>query len=334
VYLRFGAAVAALGAAAAAVVVAVLLVRSVPGPPATTAASTGSGASAPAVGGTGSGTASGPLAGGRIATPDFGRFPSPPPGAVVLAQEAGTRALALAVKSGLVRVSILRLSGEGQSGLPVSVQFGGGARVTTADACGPGCYQVRPSGLPVSPVTVRIGGTPYRFDLPTIPAPDGTRIVARAADTWNSLKTLVWHERLASSPTDVLVTEYRAVAPHSLSYTIEGASAAVIIGGTRWDRPSPTGRWASSPQNPPLRQPQPFWHDVTDAHVVGTAKIGSHTVWRVSFFDPSTPSWFEASIDQQTYRTLRLDMTAAAHFMHHVYGPFDAPIEIRPPATT
>ena len=24
-------------------------------------------------------------------------------------------------------------------------------------------------------------------------------------------------------------------------------------------------------------------------------------------------------------------MTAVAHFMHHVYGPFDAPFELRPP---
>jgi len=333
VYLRFAAAVAALGAAAAAVVVAVLLLRSVPGPAASTAASTAPAAPAPGTGGGGNRSGRGTVEGGRIATPDFPGFPSPPPGAVVLAQEAGTRALALAVEPGLARVSILRLSGEGQSGLDVSLRFGQREPVS-ADPCGPGCYQVRPKGLPPSLVTVRIGRTPYRFDLPKLPAPGATAIVARAADTWNSLRTLVWRERLASSPSDVLVTEYRAVAPHSLSYTIEGASAAVIIGGTRWDRPSPTGRWASSPQNPPLRQPQPFWHGVTAAHILGTARVGSHAVWRVSFFDPSTPSWFEASIDKKTYRTLTLDMIAAAHFMHHVYGPFDAPIELHPPATT
>jgi hypothetical protein len=27
-----------------------------------------------------------------------------------------------------------------------------------------------------------------------------------------------------------------------------------------------------------------------------------------------------------------LGMTAVAHFMHHVYGPFDAPFELHPPA--
>ena len=50
-----------------------------------------------------------------------------------------------------------------------------------------------------------------------------------------------------------------------------------------------------------------------------------------TFFDPSTPSWFHAAIDQKTYRTLELDMTAAAHFMHDIYGPFNAPMRLHPP---
>jgi hypothetical protein len=34
---------------------------------------------------------------------------------------------------------------------------------------------------------------------------------------------------------------------------------------------------------------------------------------------------------QRTHRTLALRMTAAAHFMQHVYSRFDAPLEIQPP---
>jgi hypothetical protein len=52
----------------------------------------------------------------------------------------------------------------------------------------------------------------------------------------------------------------------------------------------------------------------------------------VSFFDPRTPAWFVAKIDRATGNTLALDMIAASHFMHDVYGPFDAPIQLRPPA--
>src|SRR5690242_6091170 len=113
-YLRFAAPVAALAAGAAGIVVAVLLIRSVPGPPSTAASTpaTPSAAAAPPAPA---------VPGGRIATPEDPGFPSPPPGAVVLAREAGVRALALAVKPSLVRVSVLGTSGEGESGLRISV---------------------------------------------------------------------------------------------------------------------------------------------------------------------------------------------------------------------
>ena len=67
------------------------------------------------------------------------------------------------------------------------------------------------------------------------------------------------------------------------------------------------------------------------AHVLGTETVSGHQVWDVSFFDPTTPAWFHARIDKATGHTLLLDMTAVAHFMHHVYGPFDAPIRLLPP---
>jgi len=322
VYLRFGAAIAALGAAAAAIVVAVTLVRSVPGP-------TSPSFSAPAAPAS-EGVPAEAVPGGRVATPNAPGFPAPPQGALVLAQEAGLRALALAVKPGVVRVSVLGTRGGGEAGLHVSLQFGRGYELGT-DPCGAGCYQAEVRGTPDSPITVRIGGDPYRFDLPRLPARDGASIVQRATGTWNALRTLVWRERLASSPTNVLHTVYTAVAPHSLGYTIAGRSAAVIIGGRRWDRASPRAPWQRSIQNPPVRQPQPFWNEAADAHLLGTGRLGSHRVWRVSFFDPSTPAWFEAWVDRASGRTLELDMITAAHFMHDVYGPFDAPVRLTPP---
>jgi hypothetical protein len=337
VYLRLGASIAAIGAAAAAIVVVVTLLRSVPGPT-STSASAPAGASAPAPASTPGGVSHGApaakaLRGGRVATPDDPAFPSPPPGAVVLAQEAGTRALALAYKPGLVRVSVLSPAGTGQSGLRVALRFGRGYLITPTP-CGPGCYQADVAGVPDSPVTVGIGGESYRFHLPHLPAADGTALVSKATATWNALRTLIWRERLASSPTNVLHTVYHAVAPHSLAYSIKGRSSAVIVNGERWDRAAPTSPWVKSSQSPLLDQPQPFWDDATNARVLGTATIGSQRVTRVSFFDPSTPAWFEAAIDPQTGRTLELDMTAASHFMHDVYGPFNAPFELQAPATT
>jgi hypothetical protein len=318
-YLRFVAALAALAAGAAGVVVVVLLVRSVPGPTSTSTTS-----SAPAA------SSAPPIEGGRIATPDNPNFPSPPPGAIVLSTEAGDRALALAVMPGLVRVSVLSAQGPGATGLKVSLQFGSGY-LMTADPCGPGCYQTKVTGTPDSPVSVVVDGKKYAFALPNATAADGSAIMAHATTAWNGLRSLVWHERLASSPTNAIQVVYRAVAPDELAYTIVGKSAAVVIGGSRWDRTEPGAPWRESIQNPPLRQPQPFWQQALDARVIGTGKVGGRPVWHVSFFDPSTPSWFEASIDQQTYRTLELDMTAASHFMNDVYGPFDTTGRLQPP---
>ena len=319
-YARFAAAVVALAAGATAVVVVALLLRTVPGP-----TSTSAGPSAPAS------PAAPVIEGGRVSTPDDPRFPSPPPGAVVFSREAGDRAVALAVTPGLVRVSVLGPRGPGEAGLKVSLQFGRGYYIS-ADPCGPGCYQAQVGGTPVSPVSVILGGKAYAFALPKLPAPDASEIVSKAAATWNGLRTLVWHERLASTPTNAIRVVYRAVAPDELEYLIAGRSAAVIIGGRRWDRPAPNAPWGTSVQDPPVRQPQPFWQEAVDAYLLGTGRVGGRPVWRVSFFDPSTPAWFEASIDRQTYHTLELRMIAASHFMHDFYGPFDATFRLAPPA--
>src|SRR5581483_4392229 len=174
----------------------------------------------------------------------------------------------------LVRVSVVDPNGDGVAHLRVAVALGTGP-FRPAGACGAGCYQ-----LPA---------------LPRPPARGAGPIVARAAATWNALRTLVWHERLASDPTHALTIVYRAQAPDALAYTIAGASSSVIIDGTRWDRPGPGAPWQRSPQNPPVRQPQPYWQSAVDAYVLGAGTVGGRRVWRVSFFDPLSPAWFEAS---------------------------------------
>ena len=323
-YLRFAAALAALAAGAAGIVVAIVLLSNEPGPTNLGASSTASTPTAVSVQ-----PSSVSLPGGRIATPDDPGFPSPPPDALVLAREAGVHALAIAVKPGLVRVSVLRAAGGGQRGMHVALRFAGGATVATT-VCGAGCYQAQTSGLAASPITVLLDGVDYSFGLPAHTA-NGDAVVAKATATWKGLRTLVWHELLASSPINAIRVVYKAVAPDRLSYDVNGQSAAVIIGGSRWDRPSPTAKWERSAQDPPVQQPQPFWVLHTDARVLGTVSVAGRLVQRVSFFDPSTPAWFEAYVDPATGRTLRLQMIAASHFMHDDYGPFNSAVDLSPP---
>jgi len=323
-YLRFAAALAALGAGVAGIVVVIFLLSNEPGP-----TSLGSGTTTQTPTSVSVQPSSPSLPGGRIATPDDPGFPSPPPGALVLSREAGAYALAIAVKPGLVRVSVLSPRGGGQRGLKVSVRIAGGEPVATK-VCGSGCYQAAIHGAAASPVTVELNGASYPFLLPS-GTTDGSSVVDKATATWRALHTLVWHEQLASSPINSIRVVYRAIAPNELSYDVNGRSSAVIIGSTRWDRPSPGAKWQRSPQDPELRQPIPFWVLETDARIIGTARVDGHAVWRVTFFDPETPAWFDAYIDKSTSRTLELRMIAAAHFMHDVYGPFNSAIDLSPP---
>jgi hypothetical protein len=302
-----------------------MLLRSEPSPP-----GGGTGTTVPSAA-----TVPSSLEGGRIPTPTEPGFPSPPPGAVVLAREAGTRALGLAIVPGtassLVRVSVLSDVGPGATGLDVSLVAAG--KSTALPACGAGCYQADvPTARLRGQVVVRLDARGYPFSLPpAVRLPDGTEIVRHSGSVWRALQTLVWHERLASSPTDALYTVYKAKAPSGLSYTIRGHSSSIIIGHFRWDRVTPHGPWVRSAQDPPIRQPVPFWSAVSDARVLGSETVRGHEVWDVSFFDATTPAWFRVRIDKATGHTLVLDMTAVAHFMHHVYGPFNAPIRLLPP---
>jgi hypothetical protein len=257
--------------------------------------------------------------------------PPPPAGALVLAQEVGTRAVALAVGQGArprLTATVLGSSGDPASGLRLSFRVG--AATLAARSCGHGCYTV-PSPRASQRVEVVLPGGAVTFRIPA-ETPSATAIVARAARVFRGLRSLVYVESLRSSPKPGLLTTWRLKAPNEVTYDIRGGASAVIIGRRRWDRDSPGAPWRRSQQIPALRVPQPSWGDLAvNAHVLGTGRVDGRPVWIVSFVNPTTPAWFTAWIDRRTYRTLRMRMTAGAHFMQHRYIEFDRPLTIRPP---
>lgn len=255
----------------------------------------------------------------------------------------GANALGLALISKDQRLS-LQASVVGPDGRGVAVLPLGFAISTAAGrvvrvrgvACGLGCYAATAATTAPSRVAVTIGrgAEPRRFEfvLPRVwPHADAGALVRRSGRVWRNLKTLVWHERLASDPRHVIRTVYRVVAPDRLSYQVEGAAAAVVIGSRRWDRASPTESWQGSSQEPPLPQPAPFWSEVRNAHIVASPTVRGHRAWRITFFDPRTAAWFTVVLDRESLRTLDLQMVTTAHFMHDVYGPFNEPLQLRPP---
>jgi copper transport protein len=252
----------------------------------------------------------------------------PPPGATVLAGESGGLAVGLAVLHGeRLQATVLGPDNRGVDGLAVA--FRSGAKVVGSSRCGPGCYRAA-GPLPGPGVTVVPGSSqPVSFDLPARARP-AAALVARARRAYGDLGSLVIHERLASNRRNRISTTWQIVAPDRLTYVTSDGARAVVIGARRWDR-NADGPWQASPQTRlslPGAQWSPRWLDAT---AFGTATVAGKRARLVTFFDPSLPAWFEVALDPRTDVPLELEMTAAAHFMHHRYTDFNRPMTIRPP---
>jgi hypothetical protein len=323
VWLRLGASIGALALGAIAVFVVASLAHRTPGPASATNAPTAPAASA----GTTTTTQT------TLTTRSGGAFPVPPAGAVVFSRPSGSNVLALGVVPGKplkLQASVLGLQGNGVPGLDVA--FGVGSKTVRAAPCGPGCYSATaPAGKTPKAIQVRIRGkSPVTWNV-TLPKPwpprDGTSVIARATREFTGLKSLTTDDSLSSGIGRTLHTHWTLAAPNRLKYQIaDSGPAAVIIGNTRWDKAAPGEKWVKSAQTP-IHQPVTFWVTWRNAHIVGETP----TAYRVTFFDPKTPGWYEAIIAKKSMRTLSMRMQAAAHFMEQRYGNFNKPVHIAPP---
>ncbi len=248
----------------------------------------------------------------------------PPPNALVLAKQNGRLAVGLASQpagNGLrLTATVVSPDTTGVNGLDVSFRAGG--RTVAAAACGSGCYGAL---VPrARTVDVTLSGRTVPFRLPRR-SQTARSLVRDAGTVFRSLDTVSYVERLSSGPRRTIVTDWRLQAPDRLAYRIRGGTAGIVIGTRRWDRTG--GRWrGSSAQR--LQMPEPVWgRGSSNARLLRLTK----RVAVVSMLDRSLPAWFTIRFDRRTLRPLSLEMTAAAHFMHHRYTSFDRPFRIRPP---
>jgi hypothetical protein len=167
---------------------------------------------------------------------------------------------------------------------------------------------------------VSIGGRILRFEV-SPRAPAATRLVRSLTKRYRTSRSIVFDETLRSSPEHEVVTRFTVVAPHRLAYRIRGGPAAIVIGGTRWDRDTDAAPWVRSAQTP-LDVTQPYWQSVSNAHLVAP-----HVV---TFLDRRLPAWFRVTFADG--RPTEMRMTAAAHFMVDRYVAFDGPAVVSPPS--
>jgi hypothetical protein len=265
-----------------------------------------------------------------------------PPGAVVLANEDKDLAVAIALAPRthglLVVATVFASSGGGATGLhPRFTITGRDGNTSTAvgTPCAAGCYEadLPISGIPKRAVVSFANDSRVTFAPPSHgPSAEALALVDEAAAEYKQIRSMVTHERLASSPTRVAYTTYYAVAPNRLRFVVRGEDESIIIGNRRWDR-TLGGRWQESAQTP-VDPITPYWAPlVQDATILGNATLDGQPVAVVSFADPQTPGFFTIWVNRTTHRTLELSMTAAAHFMHHTYGEFNSAISVQPPGS-
>jgi copper transport protein len=251
----------------------------------------------------------------RVAQPP----PAPPRGAFVDAGQAGPLAVGFAYKDGRAIVTLTNGNGDGDTDTPVAIDGQPG------EDCGRGCFAATTPGPDVA---VDVGGTSLRFHVPR-PLRPATAEVNRLRLNYDSLESLVIHERLSAGPGSLQVSVFRQQAPGNLAYVITADSneklvgtQGIVIGDRRWDK-LPGGRWLPGPQSP-LTLPKAYW--------TASARNAYFTAAdEVTFYDPTFPAWFRLRFDPATGRVLTLRMVSTAHFMHHVYSDFNRPVSISPP---
>jgi copper transport protein len=240
--------------------------------------------------------------------------------AFVVAGEDGDRAVTLAIEPRRVRATVIGPSGTGVDGLTVQI-----AGRPTAE-CGSGCYEAD-LPAPRRGVSVTIDGRRLAFPAPpSWPPRPAAAVVARATERFESLRSVSYLERLASSPRNKVVSDFTLEAPNRLSYRIHGGSSAIVIGDRRWDRVR-GGPWDKTSYSE-LPQPVPIWQGpISNAYVLSrTARDVT-----VAFLNRRAPAWFTVRLDRRTLLPSTLAMTATAHFMRHRYSGFNAPRRIYPP---
>ena len=172
-----------------------------------------------------------------------------------------------------------------------------------------------------------VGGT-AAFDLPPLPARDGTALARSAAAQMNRLHSYRVAEVLSG-----FRSAYAYARPHQLwlrTWYPDGVQQSLWLGGSLYVKTGPGASWRLKSTGTPAPVPYFVWdpfRPFVNARILGTGTVSGVPVTVVSAFgghgsDPDSV-WFTLWVDRKTGRVLRSQMWAPDHFMDDRYYAFN-----------
>ena len=265
---------------------------------------------------------------------------------LTLAEAAGTVLLGLSVRPArpgpnTLLVYLLPLDGPaGAASIPLTLQVDG--RPVDLDTCSRTCRSASLSlhgGEHLALTAAGPDGGTARFDLPSLPAPDGTALLDQVQARMHALGSYRIDETLGPAAPPLRAT-YTVQTPDRLRIDFADGASSIWIGTTRYRRAAAAaGDWQAESTGTSLPLPSFAWDLPTPGsayvgvHVIGTEMIDGVPTQVLAFFwsTGQTAAWFRLWVDASGL-VHQASMRAQGHFMEHHYTAFDAPLHVDPPA--
>ncbi|HEU5417899.1 MAG TPA: copper resistance protein CopC [Streptosporangiaceae bacterium] len=259
--------------------------------------------------------------------------PLPLPGDLTMGGRAGQVMVGLSVHPGRPGSNTVRayLASPATAASPARIQVQG--QWHALSSCGASCRSARVDLRGGERVAVAVGGRgggTAVFDLPSLPAGDGTVLARSAAARMNSLRSYRVAEDLSG-----IRSAYSYARPHRMwlrTWYGDGVQQTLWLGRSVYVVTKPGTPWRLRSRGTLAPVPYFPWDPFVpfgDARILGTGSVAGTPVTMVSVFaghgsDPDAV-WFTLYVDQKTGLVLRSQMWATNHFMNDRFSGFNQP---------
>jgi hypothetical protein len=263
----------------------------------------------------------------------------PGAGDFTMGGKAGTVLVGLSLDPGRPGPNIARVYVAEPAPATTTARLSTGHRWIRLSKCGARCRTARVSLHMREQVLVEVsgpGGGTATFQLPRLPAPDGSVLMARAAGRMDALNSYRVDENLSG-----IRSTYAYVRPHQMfarTWFGDGAVDTLWMGRTVYRRNAPGKPWRLHAKGALAPVPYFVWNPfkpLENLHVLGEATVSGVRTKVLSMFgghgrDPE-PVWFTVYVDPATHLVLRSRMWAPNHFMYDRYYAVNRPVTLPTP---